>query len=68
MGVEISEVVLIAFEGPDRYSFVGGLATRMNDLAEALVARGHRVRHLFMGDPAFERVEKAIRDGGPLAG
>ena len=24
--------------------------------------------HLFMGDPAFERVESAIRDGGSLAG
>src|SRR6266851_5415612 len=33
-------VVLVAFEGPDRYSFVGGLATRMNDLSAALAARG----------------------------
>jgi len=64
MGVEISEVVLIAFEGPDRYSFVGGLATRMNDLAEALNARGHRVRHLFVGDPALPATE--LRNGGQL--
>jgi len=32
----VYDVVLVAFEGPDRYSFVGGLATRMIDLAEAL--------------------------------
>ena len=55
-------VVLVAFEGPDRYSFVGGLATRMNDLAAALVARGHHVRHVFVGDPAAPHVE--IGDSG----
>lgn len=57
-------VVLVAFEGPDRYSFVGGLATRMNDLAAALVARGHRVRHVFVGDPALPHLEE--REGGRL--
>ncbi|HZP97257.1 MAG TPA: glycosyltransferase family 4 protein [Candidatus Limnocylindria bacterium] len=57
-------VVLVAFEGPDRYSFVGGLATRMNDLAAALVARGHRVRHLFVGDPALPHLEP--REDGAL--
>jgi glycosyltransferase involved in cell wall biosynthesis len=55
-------VVLVAFEGPDRYSFVGGLATRMNDLAAALVARGHHVRHVFVGDPAAPHTE--ISDSG----
>ncbi|HEY8758686.1 MAG TPA: glycosyltransferase family 4 protein [Candidatus Limnocylindria bacterium] len=55
---QISEVVLVAFEGPDRYSFVGGLATRMNDLAEALITRDYRVRHLFVGDPTLPAVEK----------
>ena len=64
MGAGISEVVLVAFEGPDRYSFVGGLATRMNDLAEALIARGHRVRHLFVGDPSLPAVEE--RSAGAL--
>ncbi|HLQ04499.1 MAG TPA: glycosyltransferase family 4 protein [Verrucomicrobiae bacterium] len=57
-------VVLVAFEGPDRYSFVGGLATRMNDLSAALVARGHRVRHVFVGDPSLPHVEE--REGGRL--
>ena len=65
MGADISEVVLVSFEGPDRYSFVGGLATRMTDLAEALIARGHRVRHLFVGDPSLaaseERSDGALR-------
>jgi glycosyltransferase involved in cell wall biosynthesis len=58
MRADISEVVLVSFEGPDRYSFVGGLATRMNDLAEALIARGHRVRHVFVGDPALAAREE----------
>ena len=57
-------IQLVAFEGPDRYSFVGGLATRMNDLAEALVARGHSVRHLFVGDPSLPHTER--RAGGKL--
>jgi glycosyltransferase involved in cell wall biosynthesis len=64
MGVEISEVVLVAFEGPDRYSFVGGLATRMNDLSEALIGRGYRVRHLFVGDPTLPATE--LRNDGKL--
>ena len=55
---------LVAFEGPDRYSFVGGLATRMNDLAEALVARGYAVRHLFVGDPKLPHLESRL--GGKL--
>lgn len=54
------DVVLVAFEGPDRYSFVGGLATRMNDLAEALVGRGHSVRHVFVGDPKLPAVEERL--------
>jgi glycosyltransferase involved in cell wall biosynthesis len=54
------DIVLVAFEGPDRYSFVGGLATRMNDLAEALVARGHHVRHIFIGDPKLPPVEERL--------
>ena len=57
-------VVLVAFEGPDRYSFVGGLATRMNGLAEALVDRGYAVRHLFVGDPGAPATERRL--GGKL--
>lgn len=57
-------VQLVAFEGPDRYAFVGGLATRMNDLADALVTRGYDVRHLFVGDPTLPAVESRL--GGRL--
>src|SRR3989304_6133802 len=57
-------VQLVAFEGPDRYSFVGGLATRMNDLAEALVDRGYDGRRLFVGDPSAPAPEG--RRGGHL--
>ena len=64
MAAEVSEVVLVAFEGPDRYSFVGGLATRMNDLSAALVARGYRVRLLFVGDPNLPPTE--LRADGKL--
>jgi glycosyltransferase involved in cell wall biosynthesis len=54
------DVVLVAFEGPDRYSFVGGLATRMIDLADALVDRGYFVHHIFVGDPTLPpREERA---------
>lgn len=52
------DVVLVSFEGPDRYSFVGGLATRMIDLADALVDRGYRVRHIFVGDPKLPAYEE----------
>jgi len=54
----VYDVVLVAFEGPDRYSFVGGLATRMIDLADALVDRGYRVHQLFVGDPKLPAVEE----------
>jgi len=60
----VYDVVLVAFEGPDRYSFVGGLATRMIDLAEALVDRGYLVHQLFVGDPKLPAREE--RDEGRL--
>jgi glycosyltransferase involved in cell wall biosynthesis len=50
--------MLVAFEGPDRYSFVGGLATRMIDLADALVDRGYFVHQLFVGDPKLPHREE----------
>ena len=64
LGLMLPLVQLVAFEGPDRYSFVGGLATRMNDLAEALVTRGYEVRHLFVGDPTLPASEARL--GGKL--
>jgi len=43
--------VLLAFEGPDLYSRVGGLATRVNGLAPALAQRGYETTLDFVGDP-----------------
>jgi mannitol-specific phosphotransferase system IIBC component len=42
-----------------------GLAERAQAMAPGAVVVPFQ---LFMGDPAFERVESAIRDGGSLAG
>src|SRR5438132_14358505 len=43
--------VVVSFEGPDRYAQVGGLATRVSGLAEALAAAGHETHLVFIGDP-----------------
>ena len=48
-----TRVVIVSFEGPDRYSTVGGLATRVTDLVPALVERGYDVTHVFVGDPTL---------------
>lgn len=56
-----TRVAIVSFEGPDRYSTVGGLATRVTDLVPALVARGYDVTHVFVGDPALPADER--RDG-----
>jgi mannitol-specific phosphotransferase system IIBC component len=42
-----------------------GLADRARSVAPQAVVVPFQV---FLGDPAFDRVEAAIRDGGPLAG
>ena len=53
-----TRVAIVSFEGPDRYSTVGGLATRVADLAPALAQRGYDVTHLFIGDPAAPAEER----------
>lgn len=50
-------VVILAFEGPDRYATVGGLATRVSQLARAFGASGCKVDLIFAGDPAAASVE-----------
>ncbi len=45
------QVHVISFEGPDAYSRVGGLATRVNGLVEALAAMDFEVHLWFVGDP-----------------
>src|SRR5919204_4144091 len=59
-----TRVAIVSFEGPDRFSTVGGLATRVTDLVPALTSRGYDVTHVFIGDPALEPDER--RDGARL--
>jgi len=42
---------VLSFEGPDPYAFVGGLATRVNGLVQALADAGHETHLWFVGDP-----------------
>ena len=50
-------VVILSFEGPDRYASIGGLATRVTQFARALGAAGHDVQLIFVGDPHAPAVE-----------
>jgi glycosyltransferase involved in cell wall biosynthesis len=50
-------VVILSFEGPDRYATVGALATRVSQLAHAFAASGCKVDLIFAGDPAAVAVE-----------
>ncbi|MEZ5988431.1 MAG: glycosyltransferase family 4 protein [Planctomycetota bacterium] len=43
---------LLSFEGPDAYARIGGLATRILGLSEALSHRGIETHLWFVGDPA----------------
>jgi glycosyltransferase involved in cell wall biosynthesis len=52
-----SHVVLLSFEGPDRYASIGGLGTRVSQLARALGEAGSLVDLVFVGDPAMKPVE-----------
>ena len=51
------QAVILAFEGPDRYSMVGGLGVRVTELATALDDAGIRTDLIFVGDPHLEAVE-----------
>jgi glycosyltransferase involved in cell wall biosynthesis len=42
---------ILSFEGPDRYSRAGGLATRVEGLAETLAGFGFETHLWFVGDP-----------------
>jgi glycosyltransferase involved in cell wall biosynthesis len=43
--------VLLSFEGPDRYSHAGGIASRVSELSRTLAAKGHETHLFFIGDP-----------------
>ncbi|HEX8807219.1 MAG TPA: glycosyltransferase family 4 protein [Candidatus Aquilonibacter sp.] len=53
-----ANVVIFAFEGPDRYSMVGGLGVRVTELATALADAGIRTDLIFIGDPHLDPVER----------
>ncbi|HUA09054.1 MAG TPA: glycosyltransferase family 4 protein [Candidatus Acidoferrales bacterium] len=50
-------VVILSFEGPDRYAMVGGLGVRVSELAIALDDAGIRTDLIFAGDPHLDAVE-----------
>jgi glycosyltransferase involved in cell wall biosynthesis len=50
--------VLLAFEGPDPYSLVGGLGTRVTELSSALASAGIRTTLVFVGDPQRPAIEQ----------
>ena len=50
-------VAILAFEGPDRYASIGGLGTRVSQMATALGAIGCVVDLIFVGDPANAATE-----------
>jgi glycosyltransferase involved in cell wall biosynthesis len=47
----------LSFEGPDRYSWAGGLAARVTSLTQTLASLGHQVDLYFVGDPDLPAVE-----------
>ena len=49
---------LLAFEGPDPYARVGGLATRVEWLCESLTGLGFETHLWFVGDPALPGHER----------
>jgi glycosyltransferase involved in cell wall biosynthesis len=53
-----TNAVILAFEGPDRYSMVGGLGVRVTELATALDEAGVRTDVIFVGDPHLDAVER----------
>ncbi len=44
--------ILLAFEGPDRYSLAGGLGVRVAELSATLADAGFETHLLFVGDPS----------------
>lgn len=48
---------ILSFEGPDLYANVGGLATRVTQLSQALSGRGIDATLLFVGDPSRPAIE-----------
>jgi hypothetical protein len=58
---EHTQFHLLSFEGPDAYSRIGGLETRVSGLCQALVRAGHETHLWFIGQPDLPGYE--LRDG-----
>ena len=52
-----ANAVLLSFEGPDPYSMVGGLGTRVTEMSAAMAAQGIRTTLIFVGDPERPAVQ-----------
>jgi glycosyltransferase involved in cell wall biosynthesis len=51
-------VVILSFEGPDRYAMVGGLGVRVAELSLALAESGFDTDLIYVGDPSLPGAEK----------
>lgn len=63
--------ILLSFEGPDKYSLIGGLGTRIVELSKTISEHGFENHLYFVGDPSFEKTsinQKTIlhRECGPI--
>ncbi len=58
MELPFSHAVILSFEGPDPYSLVGGLGTRVTELSAALAQHGVATTLVFVGDPNLPAVER----------
>ena len=59
-----ARALILSFEGPDRYSLVGGLGVRATELGRALADAGISTDLFFVGDPfkpGVENVEERLR-------
>jgi len=56
--------IVLSFEGPDKYSRVGGLATRVTGLVKELASLGNETHLFFVGQPDLPGYE--VQDGGLL--
>jgi glycosyltransferase involved in cell wall biosynthesis len=54
-------VVVLSFEGPDAYSFVGGLGVRVAELTQALSEAEIQTQLVFIGEPDAPAVERVSR-------
>jgi glycosyltransferase involved in cell wall biosynthesis len=59
--MKFSHAILLSFEGPDPYSMVGGLGTRVTELSAALAASGVETTLVFVGDPNLPSLERVGR-------